>query len=256
MSSLRNAVKRVTHKERAQPKARAKFGLLEKKKDYKERAIDAHRKRDRIQALMQRKALRNPDEFYFGMHNAQMKEGRHRGREDNPHATLDTKTIQLLKDQDLGYLNMQKQVLSKQVNRKKASLQFLDQSESGGKHTLFVTDAKNFDPAEHFDTLPEMVDRRFNRMRTSDLEKQQQAAAEDSLTEDQLKEERKSARRVARRLARAKSAAYKSLNNHERKVEVIDQAASFLQVEKLMGSKGRKRKIKEAEGGQPAQFKW
>ena len=34
MSSLRNAVKRVTHKERAQPAARKRFGLLEKHKDY------------------------------------------------------------------------------------------------------------------------------------------------------------------------------------------------------------------------------
>ena len=34
MSSLRNAVKRVEHKERAQPASRRKLGLLEKHKDY------------------------------------------------------------------------------------------------------------------------------------------------------------------------------------------------------------------------------
>lgn len=34
MASLRNAVKRVEHKERAQPSSRRKFGLLEKHKDY------------------------------------------------------------------------------------------------------------------------------------------------------------------------------------------------------------------------------
>lgn len=37
MSSLRNAVKRVEHKERAQPASRRKLGLLEKHKDYGER---------------------------------------------------------------------------------------------------------------------------------------------------------------------------------------------------------------------------
>lgn len=41
MSSLRNAVKRVEHKERAQPASRRKLGLLEKHKDYGERALTA-----------------------------------------------------------------------------------------------------------------------------------------------------------------------------------------------------------------------
>ncbi|CAN0552609.1 unnamed protein product, partial [Ectocarpus sp. 12 AP-2014] len=51
MSSLRNAVKRVEHKERSQPASRRKLGLLEKHKDYVLRARNYGKKRDRMQAL-------------------------------------------------------------------------------------------------------------------------------------------------------------------------------------------------------------
>jgi len=67
MSRWKNAIQRREHRERAQPAARAKLGLLEKKKDYKQRAVAYHRKQDRLQALRLRAAFRNPDEFNFKM---------------------------------------------------------------------------------------------------------------------------------------------------------------------------------------------
>ena len=65
--SLKNVVKRRAHKERSQPSNRARYGLLEKKKDYKLRALDYHRKEEKIKKLKQAAAMRNPDEFYFKM---------------------------------------------------------------------------------------------------------------------------------------------------------------------------------------------
>lgn len=64
---LRNYVHRRQHKERSQLSHRKKFGLLEKHKDYVQRAKDHHSKRDRIKKLKEKALDRNQDEFYFGM---------------------------------------------------------------------------------------------------------------------------------------------------------------------------------------------
>ena len=69
MSSLRNSLHRRNHKERSQLAHRAKFGILEKHKDYVLRARDYHSKQERIKTLQRKAADRNKDEFYFGMVN-------------------------------------------------------------------------------------------------------------------------------------------------------------------------------------------
>ena len=83
MSSFRNAVKRVAHKERSQPAARKKFGLLEKHKDYVERAQDYHKKQDYLKILRKKASDRNPDEFYFKMNKSQVNaKGVHKEKRD------------------------------------------------------------------------------------------------------------------------------------------------------------------------------
>ena len=98
MSTWRNAAKRKTHKERHQPEARERFGLLEKHKvgtlaarpawhahvciaayltltlqDYVLRAKDFNFKKQRLKALQQKATTKNPDEFYFQMHSSSSK---------------------------------------------------------------------------------------------------------------------------------------------------------------------------------------
>jgi U3 small nucleolar RNA-associated protein 11 len=73
MSSLRNSLHRRNHKERSQLAHRAKFGILEKHKDYVLRARDYHSKQERIKTLRRKAADRNKDEFYFGMVNQRTK---------------------------------------------------------------------------------------------------------------------------------------------------------------------------------------
>ncbi|KQJ81788.1 hypothetical protein BRADI_5g03100v3 [Brachypodium distachyon] len=101
MSSLRNAISRRAHKERAQPEARKKFGLLEKHKDYVVRAKAFHRKEDFIRKLKEKASFKNPDEFYFKMINSRTVDGVHRSK---PETNYTEEELLLLKNKDMGYI--------------------------------------------------------------------------------------------------------------------------------------------------------
>jgi U3 small nucleolar RNA-associated protein 11 len=256
MSSLRNAVKRVAHKERSQPQARAHLGILEKKKDYRKRAQDFHRKQDRLQAMQQRASMRNPDEFYFGMKSAEIRDGRHRktvqARQDE--TDVGPETVRIMKDQDLSYVRMQKQRDAKKVERLRASLHFLGDDETKRRHTVFVDsigDADNFDVAKHFDTVPELAGRAFNRPRVETLE-----TNIFETDEKELAQRAKIAKRTAKKVARARASAYGEMEARQKRVQAMATAEAHLEMEKMVASKGRKRKIKEAENGKPAVYKW
>ncbi len=70
------------YRERSQPQRRAKLGLLEKKKDYKERAKNYHQKEDTLNKLREKAAMRNPDEFYMKMGIAKMVDGKLKLKEE------------------------------------------------------------------------------------------------------------------------------------------------------------------------------
>ena len=281
MSSLRNAVKRIAHKERSQPQSRKHLGILEKKKDYKKRADDYHRKEDRIKVMQQKASMRNPDEFYFGMNKTQMKDGKHQvAKDDNDRSTLPHDIIRLMKDQDLSYVRMQKQKDAKKVDRLKSNLHLMGVGDDGGgagganskkrKHTIFLDnaeDAKNFNVAEHFDTLPEIANRAYNRPRISKLRQialQKVSYGQDGdgnegqfqPTTGELEYQAKLERKQARKIAKARLASYGELEARTKRVEAMELAEAHLVTEKLVQGKGRKRKIKAAEDGKPAQYKW
>jgi len=285
MSSLRNAVKRITHKERSQPNARAHLGFLEKKVDYKKRALNYHAKEDRIQAMQRKATMRNPDEFYFGMHKSQIKDGKHQQTEEARRQELadeiGVEAVRIMKDQDLNYVRMQKQKDAKKAQRLQENLHLIGASSSSkkkSKHTIYVAtqdDAEQFDAAEHFDTAPEFVDRAFNRPRKSKLRKlalQQMGLNEDGeplddrdenvnsnvqkTTQQDLKWQEKQAKKQARGAAKERGKAYGALEARTKRAAVMELAEAHLTVDKLVQGKGRKRKIKAAENGKPAQYKW
>nr|POE79422.1 u3 small nucleolar rna-associated protein 11 [Quercus suber] len=108
MSSMRNAVQRRNHRERAQPLERQKWGLLEKHKDYSLRAKDHNTKKRKIKQLTDKARERNEDEFYFGMLNSSSEGGRKRARREEgnggPGEKLSHDALRLMKTQDAGYL--------------------------------------------------------------------------------------------------------------------------------------------------------
>ncbi|KAI0106792.1 U3 small nucleolar RNA-associated protein 11 [Daldinia grandis] len=112
MSSIRNAVQRRVHRERAQPQERQRLGLLEKHKDYSLRAKDFNKKKAQLRALRQKAADRNEDEFYFGMMSRKGpgdslslgKRWTGTVNGDRGNKAMDLDTVRLLKTQDIGYV--------------------------------------------------------------------------------------------------------------------------------------------------------
>jgi U3 small nucleolar RNA-associated protein 11 len=295
MSSLRNAVKRITHKERSQPQARSHLGLLEKKKDYRLRSNDYKNKQQTIKAMRIKAANRNPDEFYMGMNSSRVdgmsgnNSGRHvkteeRRRKDLEEKGLGDDAVRIMKDQDLSYVRMQRMMDAKKIEKLQSSLHYLtggdDTIGKKRKHTVFVEgNVEDFDAAKHFDTVPELIDRAFNRPRVEALEKEAMKKLgkkitpadlnddyynDDSdeepkhLSEKQLHKQKKAQRYLERRVAKSRSAAYTEMEKRNERVQKLKAAEDALVVEKQCGMKGRRRKIAggEGEGGKPAQYKW
>jgi len=247
MSSLRNAVKRVTHKERAQPAARKKFGLLEKHKDYVERAQDFHKKQDYLKVLKKKAADRNPDEFYFKMNKSEVSvKGVHKEKRDG---SLDTSIVKLLKTQDMGYIVHKKAVDEKKVRKMQASLHLVGEDNVGRKrkHKVFVDSEEqqeSFDAAEHLDTVPELLDHQYNRLTKKQLQKMADSD-EPVPTAEQVK-----------KALDKRGKAYKEMEARARRASKLDNALQGLQTQRNLMGKGSKKKVSGDDDGSKPVYKW
>ncbi|GAB5365712.1 hypothetical protein AAMO2058_001081500 [Amorphochlora amoebiformis] len=232
-SNLRNLVRRRIHKERSQPAARAKYGLLEKKKDYKLRAINYHRKQDHIHKLRKKAAFRNPDEFYFGMNSTQTKHGIHTKRRKVINRTATE--MKMANTQDLTYLTMKIQQESKKIEALKGSLHMLetDHSTRPNTHTIYVEDhskLESFEAAKHFDTLPELVGQAHNRLTIKNLKENPLLLGEAA--------ERTEKRKKLKRLRK-----YKELSERIKRKKDLGGLVHQVQTQRNLMGKGRRRKI-------------
>lgn len=140
---MRNAVQRRNHRERAQPLERAKWGLLEKHKDYSLRAKDHNTKKRKLKHLTDKARDRNEDEFYFAMVNSSSEGGRKRakqGEENGGGKSLDHDVVRLMKTQDAGYLRtaLQHARLERKALEEEVVLQTrMNKEEAAGRRIVF-----------------------------------------------------------------------------------------------------------------------
>lgn len=167
---------RKVYRERGQTDERAHLGLLEKKKDYKVRARDAHRKEAAIQALERKAAFRNPDEFYHKMIKTKKKDGKFEQLADASLEPTLAEKLQL-RAGDISYLSMKKKMEGRKVEEMKGRMMMsreLTDEELKSKHTVFVDtvdEAADFDEEEYFDTPAELLNRAYNRPTRDSIDK-------------------------------------------------------------------------------------
>ncbi|KAH6583770.1 hypothetical protein BASA50_002833 [Batrachochytrium salamandrivorans] len=280
MSSIRKAAPRRTHRERAQPSARARLGLLEKHKDYVKRAQDFHKKEKAIKSLKEKASFKNPDEFYFGMVNAETKKGVHILKRTE---TFDHEFQTLLKTQDQNYINYQRSINLKKIDRLKDDIHFIEEPLASSKthpasgeddessmsgmddvdmdkapksrkkskkanmgksnHTIFVDDATQlsaFDPVVHFETVPELMDKPANRLRKSTLEEVEIPSLSPA---------------DARHVAKRKKATAEELKSRMVREDQLRKVQLELQLQKNLMGKGARRKVGQDGLGLPV-YKW
>ncbi|NXK98169.1 UTP11 protein, partial [Formicarius rufipectus] len=175
------------------PAARTKLGLLEKKKDYRLRAHDYHKKQNALRALQKKALDKNPDEFYFKMIRSELKDGVHVIKQPKDEVTPEQ--LKLMRTQDIRYVEMKRVAEAKKIERLKAELHLLDAAGSAPSQHLFFVDTERevqeFDIATHLDTLPELVDRVYNRPTIATLQKETLKGVTDPVHLKKLAQQRK-----------------------------------------------------------------
>lgn len=228
-------------KERSQPLKRQKLGLLEKHKDYVQRARNWHAKEDRIKAMQNKAEMRNPDEFYFKMQSGKTKGGVASAK--NLSKGLNMETVKVLKTQDLGYVTMKRMAEATKVTKLGANLQFVG-LQKPREHTIFVdseADVDSFDPAKHFNTAPELVGRHFNRPtleQLRDTEMYHPSKKELNQTEKE------------------KAKAYNELLERRGREEKLTGWMTDMGMRTQLMGKGKKRKVKNGKNGAMPIYKW
>jgi U3 small nucleolar RNA-associated protein 11 len=219
------------------------LGLLEKHKDYKERAYDFHKKQDHITVLKKKARDRNPDEFYYKMYNSQVTGGKH--KEVKASESIDHDVLKLMKTQDLGYITYKRSIDERKAEELKRNLHFTG-VDVKRTHKVFCeseADLESLDPARFFDTPQELVHNSHNRIRSKDLPK-----AAESIGAMSKKEV------IKVKEAMAKS--YRELERREIRAKKLREASEGLTLQRNLNKKGSKKRIVSESDPDKVVYKW
>lgn len=256
MSSMRNAVHRRSHRERAQPEERKRLGLLEKHKDYSLRAKDYNKKKATLKSLRQKAADRNEDEFYFGMLSRRgpgstltrtRKSFTGAVDGDRGNKAMDMDTVRLLKTQDVGYLRTVRNVVAKEVRELEERVVL-----AGGGEEEEEEDSDDEGPVTTNRKAKKIVFLDDEEEREQVLEEKEEDDEEDEEIEDDEDEEvDEEAERKSKHLEKLR----KKLQNARRKLRALDNAEHELEIQRAKMAKtatyggitksGKKIKIRE-----------
>lgn len=239
MPRLVHNVQKKQHKERSQVALRQKLGLLEKKKDYRLRADDAHKKKAALKILKNKADNHNPDEYYHAM-TKQLTDRDGVAVASRGEELLLVAQALLLKTQDVSYIRTVRTNEQARIAREKQALA----PKAVGKHTVFVDSAdaaREFDPAQHFNTDESLISRRENRLRMDQLQLDKPLAKLlDADTRAQLQKDRmRQLQQLKQRVEREKE-----LREVELRMEYANEVMK----------KGAKKKVYHADG--TTLFKW
>ncbi|KAL5701662.1 U3 small nucleolar RNA-associated protein 11 [Ranunculus cassubicifolius] len=224
MSSYRNAISRRAHKERSQPEARKKFGLLEKKKDYVIRAKNFQTKRDILRNLKLKAEFRNPDEFYFKMIKSKTVDGVHRPESDAKQYTQEE--LMLMKTQDIGYIFQKMQSEKKKIEKLNAMLHSLDDL-LPNKHIYYAEDREE-----------------AKEIRLKDSSQTKGLPAFDDIPDN---------------IKRKTAVSYRELEARKKRLSDLEKLYKDMSMQKELQKKGKKRKLREDEIVVPTDgpvYKW
>lgn len=151
---------------------------------------------------------------------------------------LDQETVKLFKTQDAGYLRTMSGIEQKKIKKLEEELAFFGSDVIGTrrrKHIVFVEDEDQMmqlEPAQYFDTHPDLVDRHFNRPRLRQLAEAATRKTTTKSTDGELKSI------GPRKMSKERDAKYKELEARMKRQKGLQKVERETELQRARMQKG------------------